>query len=292
MLEPKLALAGLAVILANVSINIGAAFAKTLFPVIGPEGVALFRTVVSVLLLMPIAQPWKLTFTPSQIRVLFFYGLTLGAMNLLIYWAFARIPIGVAVAIEISGPLAIVLLTSRSLLDFLWFLLAVASLALLIPWPGNASDLDLVGVLCALGAAIGWALYILLGKRAAEVKSSAAVACGMAAACLVTVPFGVATAGTDLLLGSVIGLGCVVAILSSALPYVLEMKALEILSSRMFGVITSSTPAIAALAGFAILGERLTSTQWLAVALMIGASAGCTLTSKPARSGPADEAMV
>src|SRR5439155_9798083 len=186
------------------------------------------------------------------------YGLALGGMNLLIYWAFARIPIGVAVAIEIGGPLAVVLLTSRSARDFVWLALAVACVLLLMPWPGRDVPLDLAGIGFAMGAAVCWALYILFGKRASEVESSTAVALGMTAASLVTIPVGVAAAGSRLLNPAIWGLGLVVAVLSSAIPYMLEMSALEKLSSRLFGVISSSAPAVAALAGFLMLGERLT----------------------------------
>jgi inner membrane transporter RhtA len=118
------------------------------------------------------------------------------------------------------------------------------------------------------------------------------VSLGMIAASLVTIPIGVAAAGTELLAAPVLGLGLAVAMLSSAIPYLLEMRALERLSSRLFGVITSSAPALAALAGFALLGERLTAVQWIAIVMMIGASAGCSLTSRPAVSRPVDEALV
>lgn len=276
------ALASLAIVAAQVSINLGAALGKGLFPSVGPEGVAALRTGIAALLLLGLARPWTVAITPRQAAWLFLYGLALGGMNLLIYWSMERIPIGIAVAIEICGPLAVVLLTSRSGRDFLWLALAVAGLLLLVPWPGAEAGLDPLGVAFALGAAACWALYILFGKRASEVGGGAAVALGMTAACLVTVPFGVSAAGTGLLLGPVLGLGLAVALLSSALPYLLEMAALGRLSSRVFGVVTSAAPAIAALAGFAVLGERLSPAQWLAVALMIAASAGCSLAAGPA----------
>lgn len=292
MQKPDIALAAVAIVAAQISINIGAAFAKSLFPLVGPEGIAALRTGIAAVILLIVVQPWRRSLSRSQILWIILYGLALGGMNLLIYWAFARIPIGIAVAIEISGPLCVVLLTSRSARDFLWLALAVASVLLLIPWPGRHAPLDLPGVGFAMGAAVCWALYIIFGKRASEVESSTAVALGMAVACIVTIPVGVATEGSKLLNTSTWGLGLVVALLSSAIPYMLEMKALQRLSSRLFGVLTSSGPALAALAGFTLLGERLTPAQWIAVLLMIGASAGCSLTSKPGVSSALDEVLV
>lgn len=288
----KIALAGLAIVAAQFSVNIGAAFAKSLFPLAGPAGVAALRTGTAAVILVGIARPWRRSLSGRQILWIILYGLVLGGMNLLIYWAFARIPIGIAVAIEIGGPLSVVLVTSRSARDFLWLALAVASVLLLMPWPGWHARLDPAGVAFAMGAAVCWALYILFGKRASEVESSTAVALGMTAASLVTIPVGVATAGSRLANPAIWGLGVAVAILSSAIPYMLEMKALERLSSRLFGVLTSSAPAVAALAGFVLLGERLTSLHWIAVLLMIGASAGCSLTSRPAASRVVDEAII
>ena len=275
-----LGLSALAMLLAQISFNVGAAIAKDLFAAVGPAGVAALRTSLAALVLLAVAQPWRQRYTSRQWRFLLLYGLALGGMNVMIYFAIARLPIGIAVAVEMSGPLAVVLFTSRTAKDFAWFALAAGSLALLVPWPGRAAPLDPVGLLFGLGAAGCWALYILFGKRAAEVRGATAVSIGMAAACCVTLPFGVAQAGTGLLSGPVLLTGLAVALMSSVLPYVLEMKALEQLSARVFGVLASSAPAVAALAGFAVLGERLTPLQGLAVLGMIAASAGCSLTSR------------
>ena len=278
--DRQVILGGLTIVAAQLSINIGAALAKGLFPLVGPEGVAALRTAISAAILLAVARPWRAALSTRQAGHLLLYGLAMGGMDLLIYWAIARIPIGVAVAVEISGPLAVVLLTSRSLRDFLWFALAAGSLLLLIPWPGREARLDPAGLLFALGAAACWALYIVFGKRASEVKGSVAVALGMLAACLVTLPAGIAAAGAKLLLAPALGIGVAVALLSSALPYMLEMNAFGKLSSRLIGVVSSCAPAVGALTGFAILGERLSFHQWIAVIAMITASAGCSLTSR------------
>lgn len=266
---------------ASISVNMGAALGKGLFDAVGAEGVAALRTGFAALVLWALVRPWRQgRLSRVQLGWLAAYGLVLGAMNLTIYWAFQTIPIGLAVAIEIAGPLLLVLLLSRTPRDFLWLALAVTGLALLVPWPGAGQRLDPLGIAFALAAGLFWALYIVLGKKVSGVGSARAVAVGMVFACMVTLPFGVARAGADLLLPAVLPLGLAVALLSSTLPYVLEMKALSHLSSKAFGLIVSASPAVAALAAFAVLGERLTGQQWLAVALMISASAGCALTSR------------
>lgn len=283
-------LAGLSIIVAQSSINLGAAFAKSLFPLVGPEGVAALRTTISALILLAIARPWRVKFTARQLKWLLLYGLVLGCMNLMIYWAIKRIPIGIAVAIEICGPLSLVLASSRSVKDFLWLGLAVGGMALLIPWEGNAHALDPLGIVFALAAAMCWALYILCGRRASEVGGSVAVSVGMVVACCVTVPFGLASAPTSLPLHA-LALGAVVAVLSSALPYVLEMRAMRQLPSRIVGLLSSMAPALGAIVGFLVLDERLSGLQWLAVAMMIGASAGCSLASRPPVARPRDDVM-
>ncbi|WP_334181636.1 EamA family transporter [Novosphingobium sp.] len=283
-------LAGLSIVVAQASINLGAAFAKSLFPLLGPEGVAALRTTISAVILLAIARPWRSRITARQLRWLLVYGLVLGGMNLMIYWAFRRIPIGIGVAIEICGPLGVVLATSRSLRDFLWLALALGGLALLIPWPGRAQPLDLAGIAFALAAAACWALYILCGKRASEVGSTTAVSVGMTVACLVTVPFGIASAPASLPLHA-LALGLVVALLSSALPYMLEMRAMTQLSSRIVGLLSSMAPALGAIVGFFVLDERLTGLQWLAVAMMIAASAGCSLGAKAPVAKARDDVM-
>jgi inner membrane transporter RhtA len=195
-------------------------------------------------------------------------------MNLLIYRAFALIPIGVAIAIEVTGPIAVVLLASRRPRDFAWVACAVAGLALLLPLRAGAAALDPRGVAWAVGAAFCWAMYIVFGKRASTIRGGDAVAWGMLAAAVFTVPFGVAHAGGALLAPNVLMTGLAVAVLSSALPYSLEMIALARLPRRVFGMMVSSAPAVGALAGFVVLGERLATSQWLAIALVIVASAG------------------
>lgn len=281
MIDPAQARAALLVLAASLSINLGAAVGKDLFGAVGAEGVAALRCGIAALVLWVLVRPWRGTLARRDLGWLAAYGITLGAMNLSIYLAFVYLPIGLAVAIEITGPLLLVLLLSRSWRDFTWLALAAAGLALLLPWRGAYEQIELRGVLLAMCAGACWALYIVLGRRVAGVGSARAVAIGMAFACLVTVPLGVLRAGPALLAPHVLLTGLGVALLSSTVPYVLEMKALSSLSGKVFGLVTSSAPALAALAAFVVLGERLTGQQWLAVVLVMAASAGCALTARP-----------
>jgi inner membrane transporter RhtA len=259
--------------------NIGAAFAKHLFPLVGSEGVTALRVGLSALLLMAFLRPWRVLPARADLFNLAVYGFTLGCMNLLIYRAFALIPIGVAIAIEVTGPLAVVLLASRRLRDFGWIACAASGLWLLLPLRAGAAGLDPAGVAYAFGAAACWAGYIVFGKRASAVAGGGAVAWGMLAAALFTVPVGVAYAGAALRSPAVWLWGLAVAVLSSAAPYTLEMIALKRLPRRVFGILVSSAPAVGALAGFLVLGERLAPLQWLAIALVILASAGSAATA-------------
>ena len=260
-----------------VSQNLGAAWAKHLFPLIGSEGVTALRVGFSALILLLAMRPWRHRLAGRDAANLAVYGGMLGLMNLLIYRAFNLIPIGVAVAIEVTGPLVVVLLHSRRAADFAWVACAAAGLALLLPWrpaqlPGSA--LAPAGVAYATGAAFCWAMYIVFGKRVSTLPGGQAVGWGMLAAAMLTVPIGVAHARAALLAPTVLAGGLLVAVLSSALPYTLEMVALKRLPRRVFGILVSSAPAVGALAGWAVLGERLAPTQWLALLLVMAALAG------------------
>ena len=203
------------------------------------------------------------------------YGLSLGGMNLLFYLALAHIPLGIAVAFEFCGPLAVALFASRRAVDFLWVACAVGGLLLLLPLGVTATALDLWGVAFALAAGACWALYIIFGRRVgASVHGGTATALGMCVAALVVLPFGVVHSGLALLSWDVLPTGFGVAILSSAFPYSLEMIALKKLSAHTFGVLMSMEPAVAAISGLLFLSEKLSSVQWVALGLIILASAG------------------
>jgi inner membrane transporter RhtA len=273
----------LAVMGSLVSQNVGAAWAKSLFPLVGTEGVTALRVGLSALVLLALWRPWRTRIARRDGLNLIVYGGMLGLMNLLIYKAFERIPIGLAIAIEVTGPLTVVLLASRRPADFAWIACAVTGLALLLPIDARGGALDPVGVGFALGAAVCWAMYIMFGKRASALGGGQAVSVGMLVAALLTVPIGVAHSGAALASPVVLLAGLAVAVLSSALPYSLEMAALRRLPGRVFGILVSAAPAIGAVAGHVMLGERLTALQWGAVVCVMAASAGSAATASGAR---------
>ncbi len=268
------ALPVLAIAASLVSQNLGAACAKLLFPLVGIEGVTALRIGLSALLLLAFWRPWRHAVARHDVANLVAYGVMLGGMNLCIYHAFGRIPIGIATAIEVVGPLAVVLAASRRWVDVAWVALAALGLWLLLPLRARAAPLDPVGVLFAFGAAASWALYIVFGKRVAGLASGQAVSLGMLVAAVFAVPIGVAHAGGAMFAPRVLLAGFGVALLSSAISYSLEMAALHRLPRHVFGILVSASPAVGALCGFVVLGERLGALQWLAVACIVVASAG------------------
>ena len=273
-----------ALVAAMISLQCGSTFAKGLFPSVGPAGTGALRVSFSAIILLGVWRPWRRPLTAHAAGWIVLYGATLGAMNLMFYCALARLPLGPAVAIEFGGPLAVALAASRRPTDFAWIVVAVLGMSLLLPFPG-ADGLDPVGVLFAAGAGLAWALYILSGQRAGRIDGGQAVSLGMLSAALVAAPFGLAQAGADVFAPAILASGLVVAVLSSALPYSLEMAALRRLDQKEFGVLMSLEPAIAALAGLALMGERLTGVQWFAIILVIAASAGITAGPR-APAGP------
>jgi inner membrane transporter RhtA len=269
----------LAIVGSLISVNVGAAYAKGLFPLVGSAGITAVRVGLASLFLMAFWRPWRAQLARADALNVAIYGVMLGMMNLLIYAAFARIPIGVAIAIEVIGPLAVVVLSSRHLRDFLWVGCAAFGLWLLAPTNANAATLDPLGVAAAAGAGFCWGMYIVFGKRVSTLKGGHVVAWGMLVASLCTVPVGIAQAGPALFTPAVLGGGLMVALLSSILPYSLEMMALSRLPRRVFGILVSAGPAVGALAGFFVLGEVLSTTQWLAIGMIVVATAGSAATA-------------
>jgi inner membrane transporter RhtA len=273
-----------AVVGSIVSLCVGTSFAKQLFPLIGPEGTTTLRVGFSALLLIAVWRPWRKRLTARAAGALALYGVTLGALNLLFYMALRTIPFGIAVAIEFAGPLTVATLSSRRPLDLVWIGFALLGLGQLLPLGGHIGTLDPEGVACAVGAALAWALYIVFGQRAGRLRGPDAVAFGTAIASLVVMPFGVARAGTALLDPALLPLGLAVALLSSALPFSLEMYALQRLPRQSFGVLLSIEPAVAALAGLLMLGEALTPAQWLGIGCVVLASVGSATTTASRRA--------
>lgn len=261
-------------------LGVGTSWAKhVLFPLVGAEGTTAVRVGFSALLLCLLWRPWRWRLAAADARALAAYGAALGAMNLTFYLALRTIPFGVAVAIEFAGPLTVALLASRQPLDFAWVVLAVAGLGLLLPLGQAVGALDPLGVLYALAAAVFWAMYILFGKRVGHLHAGHSVALGLTVAALVVVPVGVMQAGAALCSPLVLGVGLGVAAISSALPISLEMVALKRLPPQAFGIMISMEPAVAALLALMLLDEQLSALQWLAIGLIVTASAGSALTA-------------
>jgi inner membrane transporter RhtA len=269
-----------ALLIAMASYQCGAAIAKHLFSHVGAQGATAYRLGLGALMMLLVRRPWRTARRSSNWRALWGYGLSMGAMNLVFYMALRTIPLGIAVALEFTGPLAIALFASRQLMDFVWIVLAVIGLYLLLPLHGEAHALDPIGVLYALAAGVGWALYILFGQKAGMAFGADAVTLGVAIGALLAVPVGFAHAGSALFSTALLPLGLGVAVLSSVLPYSLEMIALTRLHARTFSVLLSLEPAIAALAGMVFLGERLVPLQWLAIASIVAASAGAAIGAR------------
>ncbi|WP_424231042.1 EamA family transporter [Actinophytocola sp.] len=259
-----------------ISVQVGAALAKQLFGALGSVGTVALRLFFAAVVLLVVWRPSFRLGRPAW-TVVIGYGLVLGAMNLCFYLALAKIPLGVAVTIEFIGPLAVALLGSRRLLDGLWALLAAGGVVLLTEGRG---DLHLAGILFALGAAVCWASYILLSAALGRhTDDGGGLALGMALAALMVAPVGIADSGTALLEPWVLAVGLGVALLSSVIPYSLELEALRRIPPRVFGVLMSLEPAVAALVGLIVLGEILGPVQWVAVLLVVAASAGATRTA-------------
>lgn len=271
-------------LIAMLSLQGGASLAKSLFPAVGATGITALRLGFGTLILCIIFKPWRLRFSREQRLPLLMYGLALGTMNFTFYLAIRTVPLGVAVGLEFTGPLALALFGSRRPLDFVWVLLAVIGLWFLLPFGTGMTAIDPLGAALAVSAGACWAIYILAGQRAGAEHGSATVAIGSLIASVIFVPLGLTFAESGIWTWAVMPIALLVALLSSAIPYSLEMIALTRLPARIFGTLMSLEPAMAAFSGMLFLGETLTGLQWLALLAIIIASAGSTLTMRPKKS--------
>ncbi|MET8644015.1 DMT family transporter [Streptomyces sp. NPDC004074] len=274
------------VLLGIVSVQLGSALAKHLFSAVGSFGTVALRLFFAAAVLMTVWRP-SLRMKRRTWIVVLGYGVVLGLMNLCFYLALARIPLGIAVTVEFLGPLAVALAGSRRWLDAFWAVLAAGGVVLLMEGRG---DLDPVGFLFALGAGTCWGVYILLGAALGRHTTEGnGLALGMVVAALVAVPFGVADSGTALMQPWVLVAGLGVALLSSVIPYSLDLEALRRIPPRVFGILMSLEPAMAALIGLVVLQERLHWAQWIAVLCVVAASAGATRGARPDEGRPSSE---
>ena len=263
----------LQVLVGIVSVQVGASLAKQLFTVAGAAGTVTLRLFFAALVLLLV---WRPAFRLGKRAwpVVVAYGVVLGLMNLTFYQALARIPQGLAVTIEFLGPLTVALAGSRKLLDAVWALLAAGGVVLLTETRG---DLSLLGMLFALLAGICWGCYVLLGAALGDRTSEGnGLALGMVVAAMVAMPAGIVETGTGLLSPWILLIGLAVALLSSVIPYSLELEALRKIPPRVFGILMSLEPAVGALAGLVVLGEQLHPLQWVALCCVVAASIGAT----------------
>ncbi|WP_235935483.1 EamA family transporter [Devosia aurantiaca] len=256
----------------------GSSFAKLLFPLVGAFGATALRLTLAAIVLLLVFRPWRFKLTRLQIRSVLLYGGMMGAMNLFFYAAIEHIPLGVAVALEFTGPLSVALFGARKPLDFFWIALALVGFASLLPWSQTSGDISPFGIALALCAGACWAGYIIYGQRAGTGGGPHIAALGVTAAATIALPLGIITTGPALFDPAVLPLGFAVALLSSAIPYALDMVALPHIPARLFGILMSGQPALAALTGLIVLNETLSVLQIAGIAAIIAASIGATLT--------------
>jgi inner membrane transporter RhtA len=267
-----------ALMVAMVCFQLGATLAKSLFPVVGAVGTAALRLAIASIILLFVWRPWHLRFSRGELRTVIVYGVAMGWMNLFFYLALSYIPLGITMALEFTGPLGVAIFASRRPIDFLWILLAALGLAALLPLGFGAGPLSLLGIGYALAAGACWALYIVFGRRAGAAHGGQITSLGTVIGACVIVPLGVAHGGVQLFAPAILPTAILVAVLSSALPYSLEMFAMPRIPTRTFGVLMSLNPAMGAFAGLLFLGEQLTLIQWTAISSIVVASAGSAAT--------------
>ncbi|GAA0405601.1 DMT family transporter [Microbispora corallina] len=264
------------VLLAILSVQVGAGLAKNLFAELPPTAVVFLRIATGALMLLVVVRPRVRGLSRRDLAVGVAFGVSLGLMNLSFYEALARLPIGIAVAIEFTGPLTLAVVSSRRRLDLLWVLLAAAGVLLLAPWDG-AGAASWAGIGFAALAGAFWAAYIVFAAATgARFPGASGLSFAMIVSTIVVTPVGIATGGAGLLRPEILLLGAGVGLLSSVIPYSLELQALRRMPKRVFGILMSLEPAVAALVGLFVLGEVLGVREWAAVGCVVVASIGAT----------------
>ena len=259
--------------------QVGASVAKLAFPLASAPAVATLRLGFASLILLLFWRPWRTQLSSKSLRQIAAYGVALGAMNLSFYASLSRIALGVAVALEFVGPLGLALIHSKRGWDLLWVVVACCGVYWLLPLRVGAGTEDFLGVVLALLAGLCWALYIVFGQKAGAEARGATLAYGSVIATIVVAPFGIAFSGPAMIGPKVLLLGLTVAILSSAIPYSLEMISMVRMPAKTFGILMSVEPAVGAIAGFALLGEHLSMGQLAGIGLVILASGATVATS-------------
>ncbi|MEU8539470.1 EamA family transporter [Streptomyces sp. NPDC048717] len=265
------------VVAGGLSVQFGSAVAVLLMPRAGALGVVTLRLVLAAAVLLIACRPKIRGYSRADWGTVVVFGTAMSAMNILFYLSVARIPLGAAVTLEVLGPLALSVLASRRLVNFLWAGLALAGVALLSG--GGFDRLDPLGAGFALAAGSMWAAYIVFSARTGRrFPQMDGLALAMAVGAVISLPFGIVAAGDRLVVPSTVGLGLAVALMSSVLPYALELVALRRMPAATFAILMSLEPAIAATAGFLVLHQALGLLDALAIALVIAASMGAVRT--------------
>ncbi|MFD1542922.1 EamA family transporter [Nonomuraea guangzhouensis] len=268
------------VLLAIFSVQLGAGFAKELFAALPPSAVVFLRIGAGALIMGALARPKLKGMSWRDLGVGVAFGVTLAVMNLVFYEAIARLPLGIAVAIEFLGPLGVAVAASRRRLDLLWIGLAAAGVALLAPW-GQSASISWVGIGLAMAAGACWAGYILLSASVGRrFPGTTGLSFAMIVSAVVVAPVGITSGGGDLLQPQLLLIGLGVGLLSSVIPYSLELNALRRMPKHVFGILMSLEPAMAALVGVVVLGEVLHTQQWAAIICIVAASLGTTRATK------------
>lgn len=280
-----------AVLAATAAFQVGASLAKSLFSVLGPQGTATLRIILGALMMLAVTRPWRGWPAKAPLLPLIGLGLASAGAVLFFYMALDRLPQGVAIALQFLGPLGVAVAGSRRMADLLWTVLAAGGVWGLVGQDLGAGvgGLDVLGVFWALCAAASWAAYIVWGQAASRAFGHATAPLAISIAALVILPFGVAQAGTELLRLELLPWALLVALVSTAIPFSLEMYALPRLPAKTFAVLTSLEPAFGALFGMMLLHERLAPAQLLGVAAVIAAAVGAAWTSRPRTQLPAPD---
>jgi inner membrane transporter RhtA len=270
------------VIAAIASVQFGGALAVHLFASVGPAGAVLLRLASASIVLLAVSRPRVDRPALRHLPLAAAFGLVLAGMNLSFYASIDRIPLGIAVSLEFVGPLAVAVAGSRRPIDLVWVALAVAGI-LTLTHVGGSRPVDGLGIALALLAGCCWGAYILLSARVGRVfERGTGLSLAMCFASVVTVPVGVAAAGTRLIEPRSLALGCAVGMLSSAIPYSFELEALRRIAVPVFGVLMSLEPAMAALAGLLVLGQGLSARTLVGIALVVSASVGASRRTREA----------
>ncbi len=268
-------------VIAIVSTQLGASVAsKFLFAPIGTEGAAALRYVISAVILSVIFKPWRMRIPRDAWPSILFYGLSLGFMGFFFYMAIKRIPMGIAVGIEILGPLGMAVFGSRRVSDFIWIAFAGTGVWLLLPHTDSTTALDPWGILFALTASAFWVSYAYFGRKVGSLHGARTVALGTIISTFIFFPIGLYQVGSALFAPNILFFALMVAVLSTAIPFTLELITLSRLPLKVYGTLTSLEPGIAAFIGMLVLNEHLNVSQWLALACICVASAGTTISIK------------